>query len=198
MSEEELNFFDAIAPVWDADEVRSTPSRIKEILDMTGIKSGEYILDLGTGTGVLIPYLLNMVGDKGKVIAVDASLGMLNEARRKFGSLTDYEIFEHKDFEKEDIAGKFDKIFLYCVYPHLTQPLDTLKKLCDNNLKPGGKIFVAFPSDEHFINGIHKEKKVESELLPPAKELSRRFSNGGLKSKVLVSDADKYVVMIEK
>ena len=50
MTSEELNFFDRIAPKWDSMEVKSTPEKVNEILNIAGIRAGMDILDLGTGT----------------------------------------------------------------------------------------------------------------------------------------------------
>ena len=77
MTEAEIEFFDKLAPSWDANEIRSTPERVKSILAKLPLKSGMSILDLGTGTGVLVPYLSEIVGNEGSVTAVDLSEGML-------------------------------------------------------------------------------------------------------------------------
>ncbi|MGN6586428.1 MAG: class I SAM-dependent methyltransferase, partial [Solirubrobacterales bacterium] len=47
-----------------------------------GLKSGDTVLEVGAGTGRNFPYLVEAVGPSGSVIGVDASAGMLREARR--------------------------------------------------------------------------------------------------------------------
>ena len=127
MTSEELKFFDTIAPKWDEMEVYSTSEKVAELIDLTGIREGYDVLDLGTGTGVLLPELSGRVGRKGTVMAVDFSEGMLAEARGKNGELKNVD-FLRLDFEKSDVPGRYDLIMLYCVYPHLAEPVETLKR----------------------------------------------------------------------
>lgn len=197
MDADEKKFFDEIAPRWDTMEIHSLPPKINSILDRIGIRKGMDILDLGTGTGVLIPYLLERTGVTGTVTALDASEGMVAEARRKFSYICPGPVFLLKDFEKEAIEGKFDLVILYCVYPHLNEPLSTLKRLITENLKNDGKIAIAFPTDEKFINSIHKERKIESGQLPPSSALADYLRKEGLWASDLSEPGD-YIVILEK
>ena len=182
MTESEIEFFDRIAPDWDANEVRSTPERIRHILSRLPISRGMKILDLGTGTGVLVPYL---------------SEGMLNQAIEKFGQIPNVE-FLRLDFEEEQIPGKYDLVMLYSVYPHLHFPDQTMEWLFRMNLTKDGRIIIAFPSDEHFINHIHGEKKAESDMLPDAHTLAHRISAWGYRAEVLSATPDAYIVSVSK
>lgn len=193
---DERSFFDKLAPIWDDNEVLSTPQKINFILDYCDIKKGDKILDLGTGTGVLLPYLAERIGQKGKITAVDYSSGMLQRAESKFSGLIPVPLFLNLDFETENIDGEFDHIILYCVYPHLHTPVETLKWLRKVNLAPDGIITIAFPSGPDFINNIHRERHSESDFLPTAEKLSEFFNENGLPSKVAIATDDCYVVNI--
>lgn len=195
MTTEEILFFDRLSDIWDDNEVLSTPDKILEILSKLDIRKGMEILDLGTGTGVLVPYLSSMVGDTGKVTALDISEGMLNRAKKKYGLLPNA-VFILKDFEKENLARKYDRILLYCVFPHMHYPEQTLRRLVLNNLKEKGRIIIAFPSDENFINNIHKERKAESDMLPSAPRLSFLLQEWGFESSVIRYDEGHYIVEI--
>lgn len=197
MTTKEIEFFDKISSKWDENEILSTPNKINEILSYIGLREGIKGLDLGTGTGVLIPFLSRAAGPSGHVTAIDISNGMLEKAKEKFGNLENVN-FKLQDFEEVPPEGRYDLIILYCVYPHLHNPEKTLRRLVDNNLLPGGRLIVAFPSDEHFINNIHKERKAESELLPSAPVLSRRFLNWGLNAKVLANSPELYIIEIQE
>jgi phosphatidylethanolamine/phosphatidyl-N-methylethanolamine N-methyltransferase len=69
---------------WPASTARLLifpPARRKTVAAL-GLKPGDVVLEIGAGTGRNLPYLVEAVGPHGAVIAVDASAGMLAEARR--------------------------------------------------------------------------------------------------------------------
>lgn len=76
-----LKYFDDIAQKWD-EIVKHDYSKIDFVLDMLDMAEGDKVLDVGTGTGVLIPLLLKRVGDKGSITAIDISKEMLKVAKR--------------------------------------------------------------------------------------------------------------------
>lgn len=197
MTQEEIEFFDRLAPQWDANEVRSTPERVNAILDMLSIKHGEHILDLGTGTGVLVPYLVERIGEKGCVVGIDLSEGMLSLAKEKFGHYGNVE-FLKIDFEEEQIPGKYDFVLLYSVYPHLHYPKDTLDWLFRMNVKDCGKVVIAFPSDEKFINAIHHDRDSDSDHLLPAPKLAEIIRNWGYQVEIASDTPDAYVLILSK
>ncbi|QUL98142.1 MAG: hypothetical protein IMF26_08830 [Candidatus Fermentithermobacillus carboniphilus] len=63
-------FFDALASSWDENV---DPLRVQDILVTAGIRSGHAVLDVGSGTGVLLPFLVEAVGPEGRVFALDIS-----------------------------------------------------------------------------------------------------------------------------
>lgn len=194
---DDRKFFDNLAPTWDDNEILSTPDKVNFILDLMDIRKGHKVLDLGTGTGVLLPYIAERIGEEGSITAVDYSEGMLKRAKEKFSKLIPSPVFLNVDFENDNLDGEYDRIILYCVYPHLHTPFDTLKWLRSVNLKPDGIISIAFPCSEEFINNIHKEKHSESDLLPSAERLASLFRANGLNAEVVSASTGSYVINIK-
>ena len=190
---DDREFFDKLAPVWDENEIMSTSERVEYILDYMDLRAGQSVLDLGTGTGVLLPYIAKRVGNNGKIVGVDYSKEMLARAYKKFKGLSPSPELLNLDFERENIPGEYDRIILYCVYPHLHNPEETLKWLIKVNLRENGKLFIAFPCVEDFINNIHKERHSESDLLPSAKDLASHLKTIGFDAEDLSAD---YVVSL--
>lgn len=193
---DERNFFDKLAPEWDQNEILSTPERVRHFLVASGLRKGDSVLDLGTGTGVLLPEIAKIVGPESRIVAIDYSTGMLDIAKKKFSGLIPKPDFLNLDFETETIEGRFNHIYLYCVYPHLHTPIDTLRWLRAVNLEPGGVITIGFPCDERFINGVHREKHSESDCLPSAEELSKWFNMNDLPSEVVEANENYYIINI--
>ena len=67
-------YFDKAAEGWD--EKFLTPrlsSFLETFVPQFGLEAGQHVLDVGTGTGVLIPYLVKTVGPSGKITAIDTA-----------------------------------------------------------------------------------------------------------------------------
>ncbi|HEY9802029.1 MAG TPA: class I SAM-dependent methyltransferase [Leptolyngbyaceae cyanobacterium] len=64
-----------------------TISRALPLLDLIPLQSGQQVLDLATGTGIMAISSAEIVGSTGKVIAVDFSSGMLAQAQDKINKL---------------------------------------------------------------------------------------------------------------
>lgn len=188
-------FFDAIADTWDSNEKLSIPDRINRFLDEICIFPGENILDLGTGTGVLIPYMARLTGPRGCVTAVDFSPKMLEHAKEKFGNISNVR-FRLCDFEKNFPEGRYDLVMMYCVYPHLSDPESLLKEIVANHLTDIGRIVIAFPCREDFINHVHGDVKADANLLPPAPLLAEKIRNWGLAAYVIEYSDDLYILEI--
>ncbi len=76
--------YDRIARVYSTFEplyLIFPPARRKAVAALN-LKGGDVVLEIGAGTGRNLPYLIDAVGPDGAVIAVDASEGMLAEARK--------------------------------------------------------------------------------------------------------------------
>ncbi|WP_052668954.1 class I SAM-dependent methyltransferase [Nitriliruptor alkaliphilus] len=58
----------------------------RDLLDRVGVTSGQRVLDIACGTGVVARYAERLVGSSGEVTAVDVNPGMLAVARRAAGA----------------------------------------------------------------------------------------------------------------
>jgi ubiquinone/menaquinone biosynthesis C-methylase UbiE len=56
---------------------------IRQVIEKIGIKSGQSILDLGSGTGKNECFMAEKVGPYGKIVGVDISNEMLSRARKR-------------------------------------------------------------------------------------------------------------------
>ena len=187
-----------MAPNWDAiTEVNG--AKIRHILEMAGLKLGDHVLDIGTGTGVLIPYIEETIDPEGAIDAVDISEGMLKVAALKYGHFANVR-FLNLDAEQDIIDDSYDVITLYCMYPHLERPLETLRWLVKINLNPGGRLVIAFPESRNAINGIHRHNdgSVHSDKLVEGKEFAEWLEAGGLNVLKYVDSDDYYITIITK
>jgi demethylmenaquinone methyltransferase/2-methoxy-6-polyprenyl-1,4-benzoquinol methylase len=106
------------------------------------LKPGDVVLEIGAGTGRNFPYLLEAVGPTGTVIGVDASAGMLAEARK----LVDREGWPNVQLLRQDAAQlqldrDVDGVLFSLSYSALPEPRPALARAWER-LHPGGHVVV--------------------------------------------------------
>ncbi|MFA6008443.1 MAG: metalloregulator ArsR/SmtB family transcription factor [Desulfobacteraceae bacterium] len=133
-------FFNTIAPQWD--------SLKKEILgsfDINQAISGNLegfnvAADLGCGTGELMSYLKNKAG---RVIGVDSSQKMLEEARKRFSRQSGYVDLRLGELEHLPMKdGEADLAVISLALHHLSEPQFAVKE-ASRVLTKGGTLIVA-------------------------------------------------------
>ena len=104
-----MNFFDEMAGVWNK-ACRYDTGRIEKVLSVLQLKQGDTVLDIGTGTGVMIPFIREQVGHYAPIVAVDSSEKMLREASLRFPNAG--VSFVRADVERDRLGGRFNAILL--------------------------------------------------------------------------------------
>ena len=144
-----IQFFDRLAPQWDADMIRSD-AIIASILDTAGVSAGKDILDVACGTGVLFPDYLSR--NAASVTAVDISPEMVKIAAQKFPGQVEVIC---GDVQAVDFGKQFDCIMIYNAFPHFPDPAGLIATL-SNLLKPGGTLTVAHGMSRAAIDHRHE------------------------------------------
>lgn len=174
-----IEFFDRLAPQWDADMIRSDEI-ISTILDHAQVRQGVDVLDVACGTGVLFPdYLARNVAS---VTAIDISPEMVKIAATKYPDAPITVLcgdVEHRAFEK-----KFDCVMVYNAFPHFPDP-ENLVKVLSSLVKPGGTLTIAHGMSRAAIDHHHEGK-------------ASKVSNGLMHEEELAAIFAKYLTVTTK
>ena len=174
-------YFDNIAENWD--EKFCTPELItflKRLVPVFGLKLGQRILDVGTGTGVLIPFLSEAVGPTGLIIAIDYAEKMVKVCRSKHSHIRNFTI-KLQDVEELEIPSEsFDAITCFGLFPHLDDKTKALNNMY-NTLRPGGKLIIAHALSSNEIKDHHKKASpaLIHDSLPERSEMRRLLEDSG-------------------
>ncbi len=183
-----IKFFDRLAPGWDAGMVRNEEV-ITKILNTAEVSAGKDILDVGCGTGNLIPdYLKRNVSS---VTAIDISPRMAEIAREKFDHPNVTVLCG--DAEKMITEKLFDCIVVYNAFPHFADQEGLIRHLA-SLLKSGGILTVAHGMSREMINAHHQgTAHPVSQGLMPADNLAKIFESY-TKVIAVISDDQMYQV----
>ena len=145
-------YFNERAGKWDENGC-SGESRVQgAVLSLVDLKPGDSVLDLGCGTGVMIPFYL--AARAGKIVAVDVSENMIERAKEKFGHEPSVEL-RAQDVLSLDEAERFDAAIIYNAYPHFPNKPALVEKVY-RLLKPKGRFAVAHGIGRDAINRHHE------------------------------------------
>ncbi|MCT4686120.1 class I SAM-dependent methyltransferase [Vallitalea sp.] len=188
------DFFNSVADSWD-EMCNHDMKKVEYILDLVDIQAGSRILDVGTGTGVLIPSLYKRVTSSGKIKAIDMAESMIEVAKKKNS-------YENVFFECNDILKNkgeeayYDYIICYSMFPHFHCKEEAVEKL-SKKLKKGGKLTICHSQSRKAINNLHKrvDNTVKKDNLPNMKILKEYFSESGLEVVEQVDNKDMFVVI---
>ncbi len=191
------DFFNSVAESWD-QKCKHDMTKVESILDLAEIEAGNYILDVGTGTGILVPSLAQRVTQSGRIKAVDVAEKMIEVAREK----NQYEnvVFECKDaLDGEETEIGYDHVICYSMFPHFPDKARAIKKL-SRKIKAGGRLVIGHSQSRAAINNLHKrvDNAVKEDNLPSMVTLEQLFESAGLSVRQTVDDLEMFVIIGER
>ncbi|HEX8521168.1 MAG TPA: methyltransferase domain-containing protein [Tepidisphaeraceae bacterium] len=147
--------YDVHSMFYDATFGRLVRRRIERAIRHMNISDTDRVLDLGIGTGVSLNYYPN----KGRIIGVDLSAGMLREARKKIRErgLDHTSVFQANALQLPFGDDTFDHVFISHVISVVSDPYMLVKE-AQRVAKPGARIVVVnhFQSTNRFIAMVEK------------------------------------------
>ena len=146
------------------------------------VKEGMRVMDVGCGMGFFSIGMAKLVGDNGKVIAVDLQQEMLDIMlkRAKHAGLADRISPQHCEPDKIGILEKVDFILTFWMVHEVGNQKDFFSEL-GSNLTAGGKILMAEPKMHVSAEDIAQTIKIaQSTGLRLLEQPAIRFSHTAL------------------
>jgi ubiquinone/menaquinone biosynthesis C-methylase UbiE len=191
-------YFDQLAPTWDKE---LTPERLKclgNIVKELGIKPGYYVLDIGSGTGALLPFLIAEVGHEGIIVALDFSAEMLVQAQAKnFPPMVG---LAQADVNAIPLPNNsVDMTICNSAFPHFSDKVRALKEIA-RVLRNHGRLVICHTMSREMLNRLHKSIGgiVTDDLLPDESQVRALIKQAGLKITHFEDRPERYLVIAEK
>jgi ubiquinone/menaquinone biosynthesis C-methylase UbiE len=174
-------YFSKAADSWDKRfHTPKLSSFLEKLVLQFGLEQGQNILDVGTGTGVLIPYLIRAVGLEGSVTAVDYSEKMIQVCKKKHLHLKNVSIKLGNIEETAFPTESFDTVICFGVFPHLENKKKALRNI-NRILKPDGKLIIAhaLSSEELKTHHNNSSSTVMHDMLPEETKMKKLLEKTG-------------------
>jgi ubiquinone/menaquinone biosynthesis C-methylase UbiE len=191
-------YFDQLAPTWDKELTRERLKCLGNIVKELGIEPGYYVLDIGSGTGVLLPFLIAELGDEGKIVALDFSAEMLGQAKAKnFQPIVG---FAQADVLAIPLAdNSADLAICNSAFPHFDDKVKALREIA-RVLRNNGRLVICHTMSREMLNRLHQSigGAVASDLLPDESQLRGLINQAGLKITHFEDGPERYLVIAGK
>jgi ubiquinone/menaquinone biosynthesis C-methylase UbiE len=195
--EKRKDFFDRHARHWDDRlQYEKKISQLLEVVREFELNEGYRVLDVGTGTGILLPLLREAIGSTGKLMAMDFSFKMLEQAKQRKGE----GVLIHASVEAIPIrADQFDRVTCFSAFPHFPNKSRALFEMV-RVLRRGGKLFIAHLHSVEEINQLHQKigGPIGHDLLPHPERIRNLMRDAGLDAVSVVNQTGKFLAKGQK
>ncbi len=194
-NQERIDFFNQCAEEWDT-MVTHVPEKLDFITGLLGLISSSRVLDVGTGTGVMIPYLTSIISPPGKIVALDYAEEMIKVAAWKFPPARYPQVqYLVQDIYHAPVKRQYDIILCYSCFPHFPDKPGIITHLA-RGLASGGTLMIAHSESREQINNMHNniEGRVRKDFLPPMDEVSMLMESAGLTVGKRVDSDEFYII----
>ncbi len=153
-------YFNENVDLFEPPLPKGVPERLEATIKASRLRRGEKVLDVGTGTGVLIPYILKY--RPSEIHACDLAENMLRRVRRKFPQVIAH-LCDVRDLPLPD--DSLDAAFINACFSNIMDKSKSLNNLY-RLLRRKGRLVISHPLGRDFIIELKKHAPFHLDLLP--------------------------------
>lgn len=193
------DFFNNSAKEWDIKELPQNLLRIDNIFEEYDINPTGKILDVGCGTGILVPVLLSRSEPPFTIFELDFSLEMLRENHAKNLKRSHLNFINGNALKTPVPDQTFQWIIALAVLPHLGDSLDAIHEW-SRIISPGGTLVLLHLMNSQELNEFHAQLDgiVKHDRLAPVTELANLFSENGWVIELKKEQKELYLLKARK
>ena len=192
-------YFNGLAGAWDnLPKMDDSAGKVRRYIAQSAAGAPARVLDVGSGTGILLAALLEQLPGAGCVVEVDFAVEMLRENARKFPDPRVSRVCADA-LRLPAASGTFDLVLCFGILPHLGDGAAALAEFL-RVLKPGGALSVGHLAGSRELNAFHGSLSgpISSDVLPPSDQLARALGAAGAIRIRAEEDPGWYFVRAEK
>ncbi len=164
-------------------------ARMERIVVAPDIQAGENVLDVGTGTGALIPDIRKYRPDH--IYACDLSSKMLAQVAKRYPEV------ERQQCDIRDLdlpAACVDVVFMNGMYGNIADKPGALRNIM-RMLRPGGRVVISHPEGRGFVEGLVRSEPFPITTLPSPDEARAFLGSYGL-TVTQYTDEEKLLIVV--
>ena len=187
-------YFNQLADSWDKRfQTEALSTFMEQLVPTFGLLPGQKVLDVGTGTGILIPFLLKAVGPTGQVSAIDYAEKMVKICKSKYAQLPNVTVTVQQVEKLDFPSHTFDAVTCFGLFPHIENKEEALRQM-NRVLKTNGKLIIAHALSSAEIKAHHHNASsvVANDELPTAAVMEKLLTQAGFGKVHIIDKPGQY------
>jgi len=200
LSEEEVrrinrlqqNSFDKLYQLFEPPLPEGVSERLEKIVSHGKITRGDTVLDVGSGTGILIPIIKKY--NPGCIHACDLSERMLEQLRKNYPFVKTI-MADVRDINLP--GGSIDIAFLNACYPNIVDKTGAFSNL-SRMMKDKGRIVISHPLGKAFILSLKEKLPFPLDEFPKGAEAGALLKPFGFEIETFIDEPELYILVATK
>jgi ubiquinone/menaquinone biosynthesis C-methylase UbiE len=186
------NLFNKLYRIFEPPLPEGVPERLEKIVSHGKITEGDTVLDVGTGTGILIP-IINKY-KPGRIHACDLSETMVEQLSKNFPYVESL-VADVRDLRLPD--SSIDVVFINACYPNIVDKAGAFSKI-SRMMKAEGRMVISHPLGKAFILSLIDAIPFPLDQFPEALEADALLKPFGFEIETFIDEPKLYILVATK
>jgi len=200
VSEEEIQrinrlqrkLFDEFYHLFEPPLPKGVPGRLEKIISHGKITEGDTVLDVGSGTGILIPIIQKYKPTC--IYACDLSEDMLNQLRENYPNVKTM-LADVRDLRLPDQC--IDEVFINACYPNIVDKAGAFSNI-SRMMKTKGRLVISHPLGKAFITSLKNSMPFALDDFPEEPKASALLKPFGFEIETFIDEPELYILVALK
>jgi ubiquinone/menaquinone biosynthesis C-methylase UbiE len=185
--------FDKLYRLFEPPLPEGVPERLERIVEHGKIRRGDTVLDVGSGTGILIPIVRKY--EPRRIYACDLSAAMLEQLNSKKYPDVETIVADVRDLRLPGTS--IDAVFINACYGNIVDKQGAFSNL-SRMMTPQGHLVISHPLGKSFVRSMRERASFPLDACPEKPEAERLLRTFGFEIETFIDEPKLYILVASK
>ena len=185
--------FDKLYHLFEPPLPEGVPERLEKIVEHGKIRRGDTVLDVGSGTGILIPIVRKY--EPRRIYACDLSAAMLEQLNSKKYPDVETIVADVRDLRLPGTS--IDAVFINACYGNIVDKQGAFSNL-SRMMTPQGHLVISHPLGKSFVRSMRERASFPLDAFPEKPEAERLLRTFGFEIETFIDEPKLYILVASK
>jgi len=185
--------FDKLYHLFEPPLPEGVPERLEKIVEHGKIRRGDTVLDVGSGTGILIPIVRKY--EPRRIYACDLSAAMLEQLNSKKYPDVETIVADVRDLRLPGTS--IDAVFINACYGNIVDKQGAFSNL-SRMMTPQGHLVISHPLGKSFVRSMRERASFPLDAFPEKPEAEKLLRTFGFEIETFIDEPKLYILVASK